>query len=349
MNHALFYEQRALFTNVLASLLVCRDVINKEKATKANRKRCAELLLKQCDEIIADMKNSIQYTQAPVTCEIQQLIDELGWEEAAQQGFHRFNLKEITEYALMRDANSRQAQVLSLDISKCQQKAADMRILFKYFDEFRPEPTRQKPSALKVLLIVNWMGGTCEWPIKQCYDLLAQNYKNALPTWHTVSTRKNQIPDLRDQQEKHDKELNAFLLQHAKGMAVTFHRAFDHCQDTEEALEDLIELGFDRVLTSGQQPTALEGADLLRWLHTLAAGRIRILAGCGVNEQNIAQIAQTTGVREFHFSAREPFSSRMQYTNPAVYMGAKEADESAVLLTTERRVRDTIRALTASF
>ena len=148
---------------------------------------------------------------------------------------------------------------------------------------------------------------------------------------------------------KVDKELNAFLLQHAKGMAVTFHRAFDHCQDPEEALEDLIDLGFDRVLTSGQQPTALEGADLLRWLHTLAAGRIRILAGCGVNEQNIAQIAQTTGVREFHFSAREPFSSRMQYTNPAVYMGAKEADESAVLLTTERRVRDTIRALTASF
>ncbi len=212
----LFYEQRALFTNVLASLLVCRDVINKEKATKADRKRCAELLLKQCDEIIADMKNSIQYTQAPVTCEIQQLIDELGWEEAAQQGFHRFNLKEITEYALMRDANSRQAQVLSLDISKCQQKAADMRILFKYFDEFRPEPTRQKPSALKVLLIVNWMGGTCEWPIKQCYDLLAQNYKNALPTWHTVSTRKNQIPDLRDQQEKHDKELNAFIAEKKK-------------------------------------------------------------------------------------------------------------------------------------
>ena len=95
------------------------------------------------------------------------------------------------------------------------------------------------------------------------------------------------------------KELNALLLQHAKGMAVTFHRAFDHCQDPEEALEDLVELGFDRVLTSGQQPTALEGVDLLRWLHTLAAGRIRILAGCGVNEQNIAQIAQTTGVREF--------------------------------------------------
>jgi hypothetical protein len=134
---ALFYEQRALFTNVLASLLVCRDVINKEKETKADQKRCIELLLKQCDDIITDMKTSIKHTQAPVTSEIQKLIEEVGMDNAAQQGFHRYGLEEVTEYALYRNANNQQTQVISLDISRCYQKTEDMRILFRYFDEFR--------------------------------------------------------------------------------------------------------------------------------------------------------------------------------------------------------------------
>lgn len=208
---ALFYEQRALFTNVLASLLVCREVINKEKETKSDRERCIELLLKQCDEIIADMKTSIKHTQAPVTSEIQRLIDEIGLGEAAQQGFHQYGLEEMTEYALFRNANKQQAQIISLDIAKCYQEAADIRILFKYFDEFRPEPTRKKPSALKVLLAVNWMGGTTNSPSQRFYDLLAESYNGPLPKWHTVSIRKNDLTDFEDQQQQFNKELGDFI------------------------------------------------------------------------------------------------------------------------------------------
>ena len=210
---ALFYEQRALFTNVLASLLVCREVISKEKEIKADKALCIQLLLKQCDEIINDMKSSIKHTQAPVTCEIQKLIDEIGLDDAAQQGFHNFGLEDITDYALLRNANKLQAQVLPLDIKKCYQKADDVRILIKYFNEFRPEPTRKKPTALKVLLAVNWMGGTIDTPIKSYYDVLANGYKGKLPIWHTVNTRKNEIDNLADEQERFNKDVKAFIAQ----------------------------------------------------------------------------------------------------------------------------------------
>lgn len=208
---ALFYEQRALFTNVLASLLVCREVIQKEKATKANQEYCIVLLEKQCDDIIADLKNSIKYTQAPVTCEIQELIEKIGLANAAQQGFHNYGLEELTEYALYRNAHSEQTQVVSLDISKCYQKAEDICILFKYFDEFRPEPTRKKSSSLKVLFTINWMGNTWVKPEKRFYDILCRNYDGELPQWHTVSTRKNDIKDLNKQQQQFNDELKAFI------------------------------------------------------------------------------------------------------------------------------------------
>ena len=105
------------------------------------------------------------------------------------------------------------------------------------------------------------------------------------------------------------------LMEAAQGMSVTFHRAFDVCRDPYTALEDIIRLGCDRLLTSGQQPTAEQGIPLLRKLQEQAAGRITLLAGCGVNEQNIARIARETGIHEFHFSARENVESGMGYRN----------------------------------
>ena len=134
-----------------------------------------------------------------------------------------------------------------------------------------------------------------------------------------------------------DVEANRMLLDHAKDMSVTFHRAFDHCRDPRKALTDLIHLGFDRVLTSGQQPTALDAGD-----------RIKIMAGCGVNESNIAYIHEATAITNFHFSAREPQRSKMKFTNRNVYMGSKDADETTIMVTTRRRVEDTIKALLVS-
>lgn len=136
------------------------------------------------------------------------------------------------------------------------------------------------------------------------------------------------------------------LMEAAQGMSVTFHRAFDVCRNPHHALEDIIGLGCDRILTSGQQPTAEQGIPLLKELQQQAAGRIILLAGCGVNEQNIARIARETGIREFHFSARENIESGMRYRNPSVSMGGTVCiDEYSLPVTTERRVKNTLRAL----
>lgn len=142
-----------------------------------------------------------------------------------------------------------------------------------------------------------------------------------------------------------DIENNQRLKDAAGDMSVTFHRAFDRCTNPMLALEQLCELGIDRILTSGQQPTAEQGIDLLRTLNKAAAGRIKILAGCGVNENNISKIHEETGVNEFHFSARIPAKSHMQYSNPDVYMGDKDADESTLMYTSAERVKATISKL----
>ena len=88
-------------------------------------------------------------------------------------------------------------------------------------------------------------------------------------------------------------------------IGTTFHRAFDVCRRPFDALEQIVDLGFDHILTSGQAPTALEGVDLLRQLHERARGRIGILPGGGVTPENAAQILSLTGCTEIHASASE--------------------------------------------
>lgn len=135
------------------------------------------------------------------------------------------------------------------------------------------------------------------------------------------------------------------LMKISEGMSVTFHRAFDYVRSPEQVLEHLIDLGVNRVLTSGQQPTAMQGASLLAELVRQAAGRIVIMPGCGVNEWNIAELAACTGASEFHFSARELKESKMLLRNPALSMGSSDQDEYAHPVTTAERVRHTIQAL----
>ena len=142
-----------------------------------------------------------------------------------------------------------------------------------------------------------------------------------------------------------DVEKNRYLMECSKGMSVTCHRAFDRAVNPEKALETLIDLGFDRILTSGQQPKAIQGAELLAQLNRQAAGRIILMAGSGVTEQNIRELREKTGLREFHFSGRESRPSAMQYVNPNLYMGRPGANEAALDYTTARRVRDTIAQL----
>jgi copper homeostasis protein len=108
----------------------------------------------------------------------------------------------------------------------------------------------------------------------------------------------------------------------AKPLSVTFHRAFDVCRHPFVALERIIDCGCDRILTSGQQPDAEKGIPLIAELVRRAAGRIVIMPGCGVRENNIARIEAATGASEFHSSARSLLHSAMQYRNASVPMGS---------------------------
>ena len=95
------------------------------------------------------------------------------------------------------------------------------------------------------------------------------------------------------------------LIAAARPLPVTFHRAFDVFPDRTEALERLISLGVDRLLTSGGAATAAEGADQIRALVAQANGRIVILPGGGINPETVARLVRETGVREVHFSVRD--------------------------------------------
>ena len=119
------------------------------------------------------------------------------------------------------------------------------------------------------------------------------------------------------------------LIAAADGMSITFHRAFDMCRDPKKALEELIVLGCDRVLTSGQASTAQAGIPLLKELVEQAAGRIIIMPGCGVSSANAAAILQATGATEIHASARKSVGSGMLFRHSGVSMGNPDSDEYA--------------------
>ena len=99
-----------------------------------------------------------------------------------------------------------------------------------------------------------------------------------------------------------DMALMRRLVAAARPLSITFHRAFDECRDPFEALEDIISLGIDRLLTSGHCTDAWEGRFILKELVGHAAGRIVIMPGCGITPANLPEIAAITGASEFHGS-----------------------------------------------
>ncbi|MBC7888620.1 MAG: copper homeostasis protein CutC [Ferruginibacter sp.] len=136
-----------------------------------------------------------------------------------------------------------------------------------------------------------------------------------------------------------DKEKCKQLVDLAHPLGVTFHRAFDRTNDPFKALEDIIETGCERVLTSGQQPTALEGAELISLLIQQAANRVIVMPGSGIVADNIVAIAEKTGAKEFHTSARINARSKMDFQNEAMNENLKS------VLTDGNEVRKMIELL----
>lgn len=142
-----------------------------------------------------------------------------------------------------------------------------------------------------------------------------------------------------------DKSRCSRLVEVAYPLGVTFHRAFDRASNPFEALEDIIGIGCERILTSGQRPTAMEGAALIDQLVRLADERLAIMPGSGVRADNIAGLVQKTGAVEFHTSARIRQASAMEFVN-----GLMQEDQSFAMAGEEeiRRIKDQLAAILPS-
>ena len=120
-----------------------------------------------------------------------------------------------------------------------------------------------------------------------------------------------------------DDERARALIARARPLSVTFHRAFDMTPDPFEALETLIGLGVDRVLTSGQEASVLEGLPLIAELVRKAGRRMIIMPGGGITPRNAARIVAAASPKEMHFAALEPKTSGMTFRRAHVFMGGE--------------------------
>ncbi len=141
----------------------------------------------------------------------------------------------------------------------------------------------------------------------------------------------------------------AALIEAAGPASVTFHRAFDVSRDPAESLDALVSLGVSRVLTSGQAPSALEGAPTLAALVARGAGRIAILAGGGINEENVAQVVAASGVREVHVRGTTVLESSMRFRSARVSLGKAFVPDDYRRTVTDperiRRIRERLAAM----
>lgn len=133
-----------------------------------------------------------------------------------------------------------------------------------------------------------------------------------------------------------DRERTEELVSLSRPLPVTFHRAFDMTRDPFEALETLISIGVDRILTSGQEASVVEGLDLLSALIKRAGERIIIMPGCGITERNYRKIDDTLHAREYHVHLPYEYPSKMTFHPGHIYMGGMLRQSEFLLSSTSR-------------
>ncbi len=149
-------------------------------------------------------------------------------------------------------------------------------------------------------------------------------------------------------QGKIDYEASSRLIEEAKGLPITFHRAFDMCENPYEALDVLKRMSVQRILTSGGENTAVQGQKVLKQLVSDADGKIKIMVGSGVDETNIKSLAEYTGANCFHASLRRVFDGAMQYRKEGVFMGGlKQIPEFENKFSDEERIKKCLSELRA--
>lgn len=130
-----------------------------------------------------------------------------------------------------------------------------------------------------------------------------------------------------------DLNIGRQLIERADGMGITFHRAIDQCQDPFKALEDIISLGCERILTSGLCRTAEAGIETISKLQQQANGRIQIMPGSGVNANNAGLIIEQTQVREIHMSGKTYRPSQMSFIARDAQMGVSNVSDDQIPVT----------------
>jgi len=140
-------------------------------------------------------------------------------------------------------------------------------------------------------------------------------------------------------------DLTRDLVELARPLNVTFHRAFDMSADLSRSLNDVCSTGADRLLTSGGEQTCLQGVDAIAQLANKARGRITIMAGGGIGPSDAAAIIERTGVSEIHVGLSSPVASPMLHRNPRVSMGKAPGREYHRMQVLEENVRKLQRAI----
>lgn len=123
-------------------------------------------------------------------------------------------------------------------------------------------------------------------------------------------------------------------------MGVTFHRAFDRSADLFQALEAVIQLGCERILTSGGYDTAIDGVEIIRELTEKANGRIIIMPGSGITPENAGEIIQKTCLKELHGTFRSRVPGLMQYRNTHL---SRQNEEYELLLTDAKKIKKILK------
>lgn len=142
-----------------------------------------------------------------------------------------------------------------------------------------------------------------------------------------------------------DVERTRRLVEAAKGMETTFHRAIDMANDYEQAVEDIIAAGCKRILTSGSYDKAIDGIGNIAKAVEISRGRIEIMAGSGVVAANAKALADV-GVDALHFSAKRMVAGGMEYRNPRISMGGSAAvDEYALRVVDENEVNEILNLI----
>lgn len=142
-----------------------------------------------------------------------------------------------------------------------------------------------------------------------------------------------------------DMDTSRQLVNASNGLGVTFHRAIDQCSNYHLAIENIAELGCERILTSGLSSNALEGKEIISSMVNLSKGRFSVMAGAGVTANNAVAIVESTGVRELHLSGKSTRMTKMSSISDKAKMGAEGLNDFLIPVTDAKQIQALTLAL----